>query len=158
MDLHDDATRPPELFRLMYMSRNQVEGGRMGTEAAIVQILHSSRSNNASLGVTGCLIVSADVFLQTLEGKKAAVQFIYDRIERDPRHSDLCVLEAIPTTERRYANWSMAFSGYVDDERASLEMALAISRRPDAGMALAELSNELMRASLRSVPANFRPV
>ena len=31
----------------------------------------------------------------------------YGRIMRDPRHEQLTIIEAIPTRERHFANWSM---------------------------------------------------
>lgn len=91
------------LVRLIYASR--------ATEAApgeaMSAILRASRSRNPSLGVTGVLCQSADVYLQVLEGGRDAVSTLYHRIARDPRHRDPLLLAFDEIVERRYAGWSM---------------------------------------------------
>lgn len=91
------------LFRLIYASRN-----RVGDAAALASILAIARRNNAALGVTGVLLHTADGFAQVLEGSLEAVSAVFERIQNDPRHGEIAVLEAGPAATRLFAGWAMA--------------------------------------------------
>ncbi len=94
-----------DLFRIVYCSRNMLEDG---DEAALQQILATSRRNNAGSDVTGALLHSLGLFVQTLEGPFTAVQSVFERIQIDARHDEVVVLEARAVQARLFANWSMA--------------------------------------------------
>lgn len=73
----------------------------------LARISAQAAANNPGLGVTGLLMHSSGRFIQLLEGPPGAVGELYDRIEADPRHTDVqCVLYK-PTTDRLFADWSM---------------------------------------------------
>ena len=91
------------LVRLMYASR-AVESVSQDDVAAI---LKSSRSHNPGAGLTGVLCLSAGTFLQLLEGGRAPVSALYNRIVADPRHRDVVMLSFEEIGERRFAGWSM---------------------------------------------------
>lgn len=74
-----------------------------------MDILRASRAHNAGMGVTGMLLYSNGVFVQVLEGEEAAVGKLLDKIQRDPRHADMHVLEKKEIQRRQYAEWSMGF-------------------------------------------------
>ena len=46
---------------------------------------------------------------QVLEGERSAINRLYARIIRDPRHKDVELLPLEEISERRFAKWSMAF-------------------------------------------------
>lgn len=106
------------LFRLIYTSRNLLGGSEDEQAAAVAGILAASKRNNARVGVTGALLFNAGAFAQVLEGPREAVEATFERIQRDPRHSDVSVLQCEPTTARGFPNWSMAFAGYSERGRA----------------------------------------
>jgi hypothetical protein len=47
------------------------------------------------------------VFLQVLEGGRAAVNALYGAIVRDPRHRDVTLLDYAEVTERSFSGWRM---------------------------------------------------
>jgi hypothetical protein len=73
----------------------------------LVAILKKSKVNNPKAGVTGVLCFSEGIFMQVLEGGRAAVNQLYNRIAADPRHSDVVLLHYDEIAERRFAGWSM---------------------------------------------------
>ncbi len=70
-------------------------------------ILSTARRNNARDGITGALIVRADLYLQWLEGPPAALATLFDRIQRDDRHLDVVHLDGGLVGERRFPGWLM---------------------------------------------------
>ncbi len=91
------------LVRLLYASRAaaSVDADALGT------ILKQSKANNPGLGVTGVLCFSGGIFLQVLEGGRATVSQLYNRIATDPRHIDVVLLNYEEISERRFAGWAM---------------------------------------------------
>lgn len=93
------------LVRLLYASRAR-EG--LDTEE-LGAILRQSRSDNPRQGITGvlCMCPSGPLFIQALEGGRDAVNGLYNRIVRDPRHRDVTLLRYHDIAERRFSGWSM---------------------------------------------------
>ncbi|MDY7577829.1 BLUF domain-containing protein [Herbaspirillum sp. RTI4] len=91
------------LVRLLYASR------AVGTSFAsdLQDIMQHSRSNNPARGITGILCHSDEVYMQVLEGGRDAVNTLYSKILRDPRHTDVVLLHYEEINERRYAGWTM---------------------------------------------------
>ena len=73
----------------------------------------------------GQLLFSADGFVQVLEGPTEAVERTFERIECDPRHAHVVILEAGPAAAREFQNWSMAYAGRDADQHFA-----AFSRAP----------------------------
>lgn len=99
-----------KLFQIVYASRNYVLGTREQINAEIASILEISRSNNARAGITGALLFNGNGFAQVLEGPMEAVEETYERIQCDPRHSDVVLLSNGETSERSFSDWSMAYA------------------------------------------------
>jgi FAD-dependent sensor of blue light len=99
------------IFRLVYYSRNRGAALPEQMAATIRQILVASRRNNARIGVTGALMFNAGCFAQVLEGPRAAVEHIFERIQQDERHGDVSVLSFGPVASRSFDCWSMGFVG-----------------------------------------------
>lgn len=102
---------PESLHRLIYTSRNMIGGAAGGAEPEIRQILASARRNNPRVGVTGALMFNGGCFAQVLEGPRAAVEQVFERIQRDHRHSEVSVLQIAGVERRGFPGWSMAFVG-----------------------------------------------
>lgn len=75
----------------------------------LLQLLNISRERNARLDLTGMLLYGGGVFLQVLEGLPAAVDSLYRKIEMDPRHHSLILVEQDRISERSFPDWSMGF-------------------------------------------------
>lgn len=104
------------LVRLLYASR-ATDPGRHET---VHEILGQSQPYNALHGITGNLCYSEKVFLQVLEGGRGAVNALYAKILRDPRHTDVILLHYEEITERRYAGWSMGQANLAKVNAATL--------------------------------------
>ena len=104
----DDSsgTTPEQTFRLMYRSRDRLAPEDRKTELG--RLFSTARSNNKKRHVTGALLVSGDWFVQVLEGDEVEVRSLFGRIEQDPRHDAVELLDAVPEAERVFARWSMA--------------------------------------------------
>ena len=111
------------LVRLMYASR----AVPAVDQEALVAILRKSKANNPGTGITGVLCFSEGIFLQVLEGGRAAVNQLYNRIATDPRHSDVTLLCYEEIGERRFAGWSM---GQVNMSRLNPALLLKYSEKP----------------------------
>ncbi|GMU44898.1 MAG: BLUF domain-containing protein [Xanthomonadales bacterium] len=110
------------LVRLLYASRT---AGQPCTKS-IDAILESSRRHNPECGVTGILCHGGEVFLQVLEGGRDAVNALYHRIARDPRHREAVILHYEEVAERRFAAWTM---GQVNLARVNASLLLKYSER-----------------------------
>jgi hypothetical protein len=97
-----------ELFKILYCSRNFIGGGPAQNDAEISQILATARANNSRQSVTGALLFNSGCFAQVLEGPRTAIEQIFERIQRDPRHGDVTVLESGSAARRDFPEWSMA--------------------------------------------------
>ena len=58
-------------------------------EKNIKNILETSNINNKKNKVTGCLIYRQDLYLQFLEGPQKELEFTYNKILSDKRHTDI---------------------------------------------------------------------
>ena len=101
------------LIRTIYVSRSN---SPMPLE--IKDILFASRRNNPVLGIGGAMCFLDGVYLQFLEGEAAAVDALYQKIEKDPRHTEVKMLVHEPIAQRGYPNWSMALLTWNDEIKA----------------------------------------
>ena len=109
------------VYQILYCSRNHIRGTDAEVKGQIEAILRASRVNNAKVNVTGALFYNTILFAQVLEGSFEAVQQVFERLQLDPRHADLVVLQSGYVAERDFRDWSMAFA------KASADLALPVS-------------------------------
>jgi hypothetical protein len=76
------------------------------------RLLLRARLANKELNVTGMLLYHSRTFLQALEGDEAIVRRLFSRIERDPRHHQVSLIDASTLfgDRRSFGDWSMGFS------------------------------------------------
>ena len=93
------------LVRLLYASCSVAEID----EPLVASIIERSHRQNAEQGITGVLCHSSpgNVFLQLIEGGRAAVNQLYAGIVSDPRHRDVTLLDYGEITQRRFVGWRM---------------------------------------------------
>jgi hypothetical protein len=82
------------------------------------KILNTAQTNNAARDLTGMLAFNSKVFLQAIEGTREAVNDLYAKLMRDPRHYNLMLLKYEPIDVRHWSVWSMGFAAPNMDNRA----------------------------------------
>jgi hypothetical protein len=97
------------IFRLVYRSHSRIPDADANAELG--RILRGARTNNASSDVTGALMLYDHWFAQVLEGPKAAVRTLFERIAADPRHDAVEVHEQGTVGARVFSRWAMAHVG-----------------------------------------------
>ena len=85
-------------------------------------------------------------FAQVLEGPRRGVEDTFERIQRDPRHGDVTVLQCGPAESRGFANWSMAFVGQSAKGQARFSNLAAAS-----GFDLSRLNGDSVFAMLHGL-------
>lgn len=75
----------------------------------LVQLLRVSRRNNAAAGVTGALLHADGNIMHVLEGPPEAVDAVFTRVRKDPRHHGVLLLLETHVEERSFADWSVGF-------------------------------------------------
>ena len=96
------------LERLTYTSS---ETEPLGT-LALFNLLNQAREKNARLNVTGHLLYTHGTFTQCLEGSTEALDSLWAALQIDPRHQNVQLLDRSTISERKFSEWSMAFSSY----------------------------------------------
>ena len=76
-------------------------------DAMLDGILLQARRNNERNGLTGALIVRADLYLQLIEGPDAAIAATFASINRDNRHLGVTLLARETVTTRLFPGWTM---------------------------------------------------
>ena len=135
-----------DLYRLVYSSKNLLHGAESDIAATVAEILATSQRNNARAGVTGALMFNQGAFAQVLEGPQRAVEATFERIQRDPRHGDVTVLQCGGVDSQGFPNWSMAFVGQSQAAHALWHGMAAAS-----GFDPSRLDGDSVFATLRSL-------
>lgn len=96
---------PEPIFTLIYASTPT----HPLTNQELEELLHTARTKNLKLGITGMLVYAEDTFFQVLEGEKHAVEHLYATISVDSRHFNVVKLAAFEVQQRRYDDWTMKY-------------------------------------------------
>jgi hypothetical protein len=110
---HDRRTGEEPLMplsRLIYYSENQLDPQKGSLLTQLNDILKVSKRNNKALGVTGALLFDDLWFIQVLEGHRADVLKIYDRLKQDDRHAKITLVELCDIKGRMFGNWWMSLA------------------------------------------------
>lgn len=67
-----------DLYRLVYASKNLLQGTDAEIAQAVSQILAASQRNNTGVDVTGALMFNAGAFAQVLEGPQRGVETTFE--------------------------------------------------------------------------------
>lgn len=116
----------------------------MSTEA-LVALLQTCVNNNQRDGLTGMLLFANDTFLQTLEGEEAAVERVYAKILKDPRHDNIKPLSRRPIERRQYSDWSMGFRRLSDADVKHVDGLIDFSERKFTFKYLADKPDDARR-------------
>jgi hypothetical protein len=120
------------LYQLVYES----QATRAFSETELQALLQQARLYNTAHEVTGLLLQApSGRLIQVLEGERGLIADLYQRILRDPRHTNCTILASGPLPARRFGEWRMGFRatsegalanllGYVDTASASFLLPL----------------------------------
>ncbi|WKZ58156.1 MAG: BLUF domain-containing protein [Cyclobacteriaceae bacterium] len=100
------------MYHLIYVS----QAARPLAESELIEILRTSRENNASKNITGMLLYLNDKFIQVLEGEEKAVQELFDQISSDLRHNRVIRVLEGNAEQRTFKDWSMGFKQLYDTD------------------------------------------
>lgn len=97
----------------------------------VAAILDVCRRNNQERGITGFLLYNGRNFMQLLEGEEVNLQWLLERLGKDPRHSGMVLLADIAITAADCPDWSMQEIRLVDDvaqrrERLAAELPASL--------------------------------
>lgn len=102
-------------YQLLYVSTQAL---RLTSED-LEDILESSRTNNARLGISGLLVYEGQHFMQILEGEEDAVSTRFELIRQDPRHHDVVVIYRTEVNDWMFESWSMAYLDLQEQDHAA---------------------------------------
>ena len=94
---------------VLYVSRQAAGIAELALE--LYGIEQASRRRNAELGITGALLATKAHFAAILEGETEPLDGLLACIARDPRHERLTIVEETEIGARRFAGWSLCYSG-----------------------------------------------
>lgn len=96
------------LERIVYQSTAMQDFGSL----ALFRLLTEAQIRNTQLRITGHLLFLDGQFTQCFEGPASNVELLWQSLLRDKRHHNLELLLRESIVDRRFPQWSMAFSTY----------------------------------------------
>lgn len=96
------------LERLVYRSKAKHQLGSLH----LFNLLSACREKNQRLHITGHLLYTNEVFVQCIEGPPPGIESLWQSLQHDERHYDIELISRGPLAQRRFGDWSMAFSSY----------------------------------------------
>lgn len=124
----------PAIKRLMLRQYIYISTAGGITDEDIGSILASCQRNNAERNVTGLLLYNGRNFLQLLEGDVEDLSWVMRRIEADPRHNGVSIIDDIAIERRACPDWLMRhirISDEVAERRAKLDAELPEALDPN---------------------------
>ena len=88
---------------------------------SLTDIYDISQKNNSESGISGCLLIGSNSYLQLLEGPDTAVENLYSKIKMDSRHKKVKKLFEQHIEEKLFASWSMKFAPFNNIEWGNKE-------------------------------------
>ena len=135
------------VYQIVYSSRNEIAGSPEEVQAEVASILAVSRTNNQQQGITGALLFNGVMFAQVLEGPLDSIETTYERIQCDPRHSDVVLLSNAPSERRAFSDWSMAYADpaiVAESPGLKIDFDVASADQQHAGPRIVEMLRALV--------------
>ena len=102
------ASVSPGVLQVVYVSESRIQGSPDAAAAELASLVARAAARNRELGLTGALLFNGRHFCQVLEGRRLAVGALLARIQADPRHTAITVVEHAMAPVRSFPHWSMA--------------------------------------------------
>ena len=142
-------------IRLLYRSDSELSGSDRAVREAAFAISDAARERNSAEGVTGALMFVGGVFVQLLEGEGLAVETVFERICRDPRHRRLTLLDYSQVESLAFDGWGMvAFEG--DTRARSLFQTIGEGTFVRGNRLSANMAVDLMRTLFKKRSARTK--
>ncbi len=113
MDMHDTGPAAGDaegLVSFLYVSEMA-----QPDPDELARICEQSRANNLRDGITGLLVFDGRAFCQFVEGGQRVIAALLDRLERDPRHHHMRLLQfGALTGTRRFPLWRLGYAFSAD--------------------------------------------
>jgi len=109
------------MIRILYIS----SATKSMNEDELLELLQQCRTSNSKEDITGMMLYCSDSFIQVLEGNAEEVDALFKVIKKDPRHTNVTVLERKQISERKFADWSM---GYKNISESDLQDVKGLNR------------------------------
>ena len=97
-------------------------------DAGQLEDIHrTARDLNALDGISGLLVFNGTRFLQVIEGSETAVNYLVERLRRDPRHTGFEIRDERNIERRSFPDWSMELvrvEGTYLNAKATIEQAI----------------------------------
>jgi hypothetical protein len=111
-----------QLIELTYVSEPAQEMSFLG----LMRLLYHSYLRNTSMGITGALIFENNRFGQVIEGPRAQIEDLWEKIQRDTRHKNIHLIDSRPIDQRSFSKWTMVFQGSEEVAKKLPEIAVAV--------------------------------
>jgi len=95
------------LHRCIYVSKVSATIDNDSLRGTLMRIANTSYRKNKIARLSGILLSIDRQFMQILEGDNQTITALLGSIIGDDRHSDMAILEFIPTERRIFPEWSM---------------------------------------------------
>lgn len=107
---------PSQLTQLVYFS--EVNPAQ---PFDLESILRVAQKENKRQFITGALWMYKKYFIQVLEGERAKVSTLYNKIIQDKRHERVVLVGCVDVEQRDFADWWMA---YIMDNKRNQDLIL----------------------------------
>ena len=116
------------------------------SDNSLTTIFDTSQRNNPEKGITGCLLIGSNSYLQFLEGPSLAVEDLYSRITLDNRHKNVKKLHDQIIVEKLFSSWSMKFAPFNNLEWSNKEFDSGnfLNIKPEGAVNVFYSINEVM--------------
>lgn len=111
-----------QLIELTYVSEPAQEMSFLG----LMRLLYHSHLRNTSMGFTGALIFENNRFGQVIEGSRAQIEDLWEKIQKDSRHKNIHLVESKLIEDRSFSKWTMVFRGSEEVAKTLPEIAAAV--------------------------------
>lgn len=112
------------LERVVYVSQSANPDPAL---VSLAEILAAADRNNRRDGLTGALVVSGGQFLQFLEGARQDLTRMMAKLEQDPRHRQMQVLNRAPIDRRMFGEWTMVAARISPGQQPRMEEVIRLS-------------------------------
>jgi hypothetical protein len=130
-----------ELKQVIYVSKKTDFSDHI-----LTNIFDTSAKNNPEKGISGCLLIGSNSYLQFLEGPSLAVEELYSKIKTDSRHTNVKKLHDQSSIEKLFPSWSMKFAPFKNIEWSNQELDSGnfLNIQPEDAIAVFHSVNEFM--------------
>ena len=132
---------PAELKQVIYVSKKTDLSDHI-----LTNIFDTSAKNNPEKGISGCLLIGSNSYLQFLEGPSLAGEELYSKIKTDSRHTNVKKLHDQSSKEKLFSSWSMKFAPFNNIEWSNQEFDSGnfLNIQPEGALTIFHSVNEFI--------------